>query len=336
MARPVSLAKPSSADDGPAPETEAGAEAGSKAETTAVAKRAATKAPAKKATKTPTKAPTKAPVKAPAKKAPVKRAPAAKVLAAAPLDDAAFSSPTEPAPLGDTRSVETLPAPESVERSVPATTRVEPGVRPAGLGLIATLALLMLAAAVGLGAAALVKNRDATWEARGSVALLAGPDVNDPEGAQALGRQTYAEAVANPSFTAQAAFKAMLPTDEVRETRHHLVVRRRHGPDPHRAGLHRGRRQGAGEQRGRDAGRHRLQPGDAHAAEIGRRLTPSAVGPVRDVTRTTPSTRDLLLVGLLSGAAVLVLGLVLGVCGGAPAGPEGSPRSFPRERARIA
>ncbi len=182
--------------------------------------------------------------------------------------------------------------------------------RPAGLGAVVLVVLALLAAAAGLGAAALVKSREATWQARGSVAFLPGADVNDVEGAQALGKQTYLPRVQNSSFTAQAVFKAGLADGEVREDLQvvpygdsglTLVASASSAP-------------GAVALANAavvtlvstvESDQVLTQP------EPGLRLTPSAVGPATTAERVTPSTTSITVAGVLTGLAVLVLGLAL-------------------------
>ena len=83
----------------------------------------------------------------------------------------------------------------------------------AGLLIVAVL----LAIAAGLGTAALVKNRPATWRATSVVVLTPGeaPSVN-PSDALRLGQDRYRLKVSNSSFTAIAALRIGMPDTEVR------------------------------------------------------------------------------------------------------------------------
>ena len=233
--RPARHARPEPDAPSAAPEvvTEVSADEAAAALASA-AEKAAEKTPAKAAapkTATPKKAPAKkAPAKAPAaKKAPAKtatsatapkKAPAAKkALAKRPslADSAPATTPwpvrppaVPPAPPSRPAAVPPPPTPAPAAPVVAAPPRA-PRERDGVVRFLVALAVLLLAAAAGLGAAALVEHRDSTYKAGTVVRLAPGPDPTAPiDQTIATGVSKYADLAATHAFTLNAAQRAGL------------------------------------------------------------------------------------------------------------------------------
>ncbi len=190
---------------------------------------------------------------------------------------------------------------------------IRSGSRGSGL-LMGLLIALLLAVAAGLGTAALVQSRDSTWEATSVVTLLTGPQpsVNSVD-ALAGGQDRYVDKVANASFTAQAALKAGMPDDEVRDN----ITARRQGGEALAVVASASSSDGALALA--DAAGVTLVAtvvnDQALASPPGDRLGATVSGPSTTAERTTPSATSVLLVGLLAGVAVLLLAGVVLVVG---------------------
>lgn len=169
-------------------------------------KAAATKAPAKKAPAT----------KALAKKAPAKKAPATP---AAALATAVAATPgAEPAatmlPPVSPPVTAPEPAPVHLEELFPATVLpAEPRRLSTGARFLVTLTVLLLAAAAGMGGAALVENGAETWRSTLTVRLVPGAATTGTS-TLAAAQSRYAEKL--PTFTSQVATVAGVPTADVR------------------------------------------------------------------------------------------------------------------------
>ena len=271
------------------------------------------KAPAKKAV-APVKAPAK---KAPAKKAVAKKAPAVDLAPAAvagcqdaSLDDLMGGSEPETAavPTPARRPVAPTEPPVAATAYRPATELVP--AQGGGGGLLWALAALLLAVAVGLGVAALVRGQDHVWEAKSLVTLTPGPasSVNQVD-ALRLGQQRYVEKAANDSFTALAALKANMPQGEIREK---VQVEPRGGDQ---LALTARASTGQGALSLANASGLTLAAtivsGEALEPAAGDRLGAVVVGPSPEAVRTSPTDTEILVAGLLGGAAVLLLAGVL-------------------------
>ena len=308
------LALPADAADAAAPAAEAPAPV-----------KAAKRAPAKSATKAPAKAPAQAAAKAPAKKAaPVRKAPAKKAIAPAvdlapaadqdaSIDDLLGApAPEAPAPR------RTKVAPAAVASDAFAVTAEPPAYRPAtelvpaqrGAGPLWALAALLLAVAVGLGVAALVRDQDHTWEAKSLVTLTPGSaSSNNVVDALRAGPTRYLAKTANDSFTAVSALKANMPQSEIRE-KVEVVAR---GGDQLALTARASTGQGAlslANASGLTLAAT-VQSGEALEPNPGERLGAFVVGPSPEAVRTSPTDTEVLVAGLLGGAAVLLLAGVL-------------------------
>jgi hypothetical protein len=175
----------------------------------APAKAAAKKTPAKKAPAkaAPAKAgPAKAVSKAPAKraaatKAPVKKAPAqAPAVAAVPVLEVPAAAPA-PATVDFAELLGIEPAPP---RSMSGAAR-----------FVLTLVALLLAGAVGMGAAALVESGQETWRSSVTVRLTPGTAPSgDAAAAVTAGQRRYADKL--PTLTTAIATAAGVPQGDVR------------------------------------------------------------------------------------------------------------------------
>ena len=180
----------------------------------AAKKAPAKKAPAKKAAAKKAPAKKAAAKKAPAKKAPAKKAPARAtplpVVTGEPM--AVSSAPTRPKP---PRVAEPpAAAPAAVPALPPAATTVVPRQNPGWVRWLVALTVLLLAAAVGLGVAALVVNGPDTYRSDASVQLVSGPAPSaNVLSSLAAGQRRYVDKV--PSLTDDAAQAAGVPRDAV-------------------------------------------------------------------------------------------------------------------------
>lgn len=182
--------------------------------TPVAASRAVTKAPAKKAPAT--KAAAK---KAPAKKAAAKKAPAKK---AVPSADTITAVTAMPAPTTVPEQRSPRPAPPAVPRAIPAEPRDTPvaatqpaqDVVPAGKGggtrVLLALTVLLLAAAVGMGAAAGVLSGTKTWTSSATVRLVPSESGTAVSGAEAFRDQV-------PGLTSEASSVTGVPSEDIRE-----------------------------------------------------------------------------------------------------------------------
>lgn len=289
----------------------------------APAKKAAAKAPAKKA------APTK---RAPAKKAAVGTA-AAGAAAASAASAASADVATAAAPEQDASIDELLGTPASVAETAPEAPRArrtkvapvavaaEPAKashRPAselvpaqrGAGPLWALVALLLAVAVGLGVAAIVKGQDHVWEAKSLVTLTPGSaSSNNQVDALRAGQQRYLAKAANDSFTAVSALKANMPQSEIPEA---VEVTARGGDQlalTARASTAKGALALANASGVTLAAT--VSSGEALEPNAGERLGAYVVGPSPEAVRTSPTDTEILVAGLLGGAAVLLAAGVL-------------------------
>jgi hypothetical protein len=177
---------------------------------------AAAAPPEKPAPKAPAK---RSPVKAPARKAPVK-APAKKAVATRPP---ARSAAKQRVP----RAIVAPPPLLSEPVAMAATEDVVPGLQlapvptgrhdanPTWVRVLVRLTMVLLAAAAGLGAAAVVLNGTPTWKAEVAVQLRA-PEAptTDPTVALSVALHRYAAAV--PASTSSAESLTRVPAQDVR------------------------------------------------------------------------------------------------------------------------
>lgn len=177
-------------------------------------KKAVKKAPAKKA---PAKAGAQAAPRPAAKKAPAKRAPAKKAAAAAagPVHEANHDADAAPvarlAPPAVPRVMpaDEPPAPRPVVAETPGAVDVVPPRRGGGLRALMILTVVLLAAAVGMGAAAGVLSGTETWES--TAAVRVGPSQG---GTPVSGLDDYRYRAAG--LTTDARGVAGVPEEDVR------------------------------------------------------------------------------------------------------------------------
>jgi hypothetical protein len=283
--------------------------------------------PAKRVAKAPRKAPAEAPAeasataaaKAPAKVRKVVPASAAVVAAAAPtqaavepeqaITEAISTAALDAAPVpakAPARASKTL---ASVATSTPRESAA-PQPEVAGLKAIVTVIVLLLATAAGLGAAAVVASRPATWEARSVVALLPAETPTVASDAFGDGVKRYREKVGSTSFTALAALEAGLEDAQVRENIRALPGRRGEMVVVARTVTADASLKLANAAAAQlvlaivdDQAKVALTSGDRLGATV-KNLAPST-------TRVTPTDSQAALAGLLAGGAVLLIAGVL-------------------------
>jgi hypothetical protein len=264
-------------------------------------KPAAKKTPAKKAAAK--KAPAK---KAPAKKAPAKKAPAKKApAAAAALATAPVTMPgAEPAATMLPPVSAPEPPPVHLEELFPATVLpAEPRRLSTGARFLVTLTVLLLAAAAGMGGAALVENGAETWRSTLSVRLVPGAATTGTSTLVAA-QTRYAEKL--PTFTSQVATVAGVPTADVR----HDLAADRVGTDQLRV-VAQARTSTQAESLAIRAASSlvKIVPEDqaATVANPADRVTALVSGYVTRAERTRPSDVLALVVGGAAALAVLLL-----------------------------
>lgn len=286
----------------------------------APAKRPAKKAPVPLAT--PVK---KAPVKKAAAKTPAVKAPAAKAPAAkrAPAKKLAVPEPGTPPLTPWPVSQAPVPAPAVVAAPPAAPAPVVPPAAPVAavapaaeapskgddglLRFLIMLAVLLLAAAAGLGAAAFVEHRDTSYRAEVLVQLAPGPDPAAPVAdALAQGVERYASQTSAHPFTATAVRRAGLSPSASKGD----VVGKAHGTNQVELVVLAATAQeartfatGAGdalvELVNLDQVVSQASPGD--------RLSAAVIGEPQGVTKAAPKDRDAWIAAVLAAAAVLVL-----------------------------
>jgi len=180
-----------------------------------------------------------------------------------------------------------------------------------GLGALAVVIVVLLAVAAGLGAAAVVKDRPATWQARSVVILHPGeaPSLNGADAVRAA-LTRYRKTVANSSFTAQSALKSGMPDKEVRGT----ITARPTGDDALVLIASASSAEGA-KALANAAGLTLVitvgSDQELVAPSPGDRLSATVNGPSPKATRTKPTDQDMLVAGLLAAGSVLLVGIVL-------------------------
>lgn len=291
----------------------------------APAKKAAKKAPAKKAvaTKAPAKkaVAAKAPAKkAAAKKSAAKKAPAKKAVAgtadnavlaaaAAAVAGAELSAAAMPplAPVAEPEAHVEPAATREKEVSFHGPATVLPSERglPAGARLLVTLTVLLLAAAVGMGAAALVEHGQETWRSTLTVRFVPGIAASGDLSAQiSKAQQAYADQV--PGLTSEVARTTGVPVGDVR----HALSAKPLGKDQIEVSAEaaRGPQAEAMVIRASYAVMTRV-PKDqvATVASPAERVNALVSGYATRPERTRPDDRLALVVGIAAGLAVLML-----------------------------
>lgn len=217
---------------------------------------------------------------------------------------------TAPPPTPRRRPRAELPFPEAMTQQAPLPTavRVAPsGERDGVVRFLVTLAVLLLAAAAGLGAAALVEHRETRYRADTVVRIEPGPAPTQPDSiVVALGVRKYATLAAKPAFTAAAAQHAGLARSAAEDD----VVATAGGADEVRLTV------------SADSSRHAralaIGAGEAlvelvdlqeaaDQASAGDRLLPVVLGEPSAVTKDGPERGRVWLLALLAAGAVLVL-----------------------------
>ncbi|MFN2538558.1 MAG: hypothetical protein ABR549_10465 [Mycobacteriales bacterium] len=279
---------------------------------------------------TPAKPPTKAaavPLATPVKKAPAKKAPAKKAAKApatkrTPPKKVAVpdlgSTPATPWPVSQAPlPLPAEPRPAAVPPPVPAVVATETTV-PAreGDGLLrflVMLAVLLLAAAAGLGAAAFVEHRDTSYRAVLVVQLTPGPDpAGSVEDAIAQGVTRYVSQASAPTFTETAARRADVAGSDVKGD----VMAKQRGTDQVELEV---RASTAAQAKTLAAG-----AGDALVELVnldqvvsqpsaGDRLSAAVIGEPERIGKAAPKDRDAWIAGALAAGAVLVLAAVAAV-----------------------
>lgn len=172
---------------------------------------------------------------------------------------------------------------------------------------MATFVVLLLAVAAGLGGAAVVKSRPATWQARAVVTLQPiEPARPDAAGAIAAGLDRYREKVANTSFTAQSALRANLADSEVRE----MISSEPTGNGALALLVSASTAKGAlalANSAGITLVVTVASDQELSIASQADRLSATVGKPSHEATRVTPTDTAIVLAGLLAGAAVLVI-----------------------------
>ena len=202
-----------------------------------------------------------------------------------------------------------VPAPPTTVLAAPAPEPVVPVQRESDgvVRFLVLLAVLLLAAAAGMGAAAFVEHRDSTYKASTVVRLDAGPDPTLPiEDTVAQGMTTYTAAASAHSFTATAEQRAGVAASAVqgdvqaaqRAPRQiTLTVLASTSAEATKLAT------GAG-----DAFVELVNLQEAvNQASAGDRLAAVVVGPEDGVVKTAPKARDAWIAALLAAGAVLVL-----------------------------
>jgi hypothetical protein len=191
---------------------------------------------------------------------------------------------------------------------VPVTEPVVPARRGDVLvRILLTLTVLLLAAAAGLGAAALVENRDATYNADVVVRLDPG---NDPQGsieaAVLAGMTRYLNQTGSHAFTLTAAQRAGVSVADLRTDVRSSQIAARQIRLAVQASTSAGTQalaNGAGdalvELVNLDQASNVASPGDRLSAAIER--------PAKEPTKTSPKDRDAYAAGGLAAGAVLLL-----------------------------
>ncbi|MCU1602734.1 MAG: hypothetical protein JWO22_3443, partial [Frankiales bacterium] len=247
----------------------------------------------------------------PATRIPAKRAPA-KAVKKVPVSDLGGSATPGPWPVSQApsaaRSAVVVPVP-----AAPASLAAEPVATPApresdGLvRFLVLLAVLLLAAAAGMGAAAFVEHRDSTFKASTVVRLDAGPDPALPiEDTLSQGVTTYVAAASDHAFTLTSEQRAGVAPAAVQGD----VQAVQRAPRQITLSV---LAKTSGEARALATG-----AGDAfvelvnlqetvNQASAGDRLAAVVVGPQDGVVKTAPKARDAWIAALLAAGAVLVL-----------------------------
>jgi hypothetical protein len=263
---------------------------------------------------TPVKAPAK---KAPAKKAPVKKAVANKAPAKTPVKrtvkkvavpDVGGRPATTPWPVAQRPVPPKTPRAAAVPPVVPADPVPEPARERDGVTrFLVTVAVLVLAAAAGLGTAAFVEHRDRTYRASVVVRLDPGPaPVLATDQTLSAGGTTYLRLAATHEFTLSAATRAGLATSVVKgDVQTHQRAPRQIELD-------------AFAKTGKEAEALATGAGDAFIELVnlneaatqtsaGDRLLAAVVAPPEGVSKTAPKDRDAWIAGGLAAGVVLVL-----------------------------
>jgi hypothetical protein len=276
-------------------------------------------APARKApgTTPPVKRPPVAtPVKAPAKKAPAKKAAAKKAPAKTPVKrtvkkvavpDVGGRPATTPWPVAQRPVPPKTPRAAAVPPVVPADP-VEPARERDGVArFLVTVAVLLLAAAAGLGAAAFVEHRDSTYRSSVVVRLDPGPAPVLATGQTlSAGGTTYLRLAATHEFTLNAATRAGLAISDVQGD----VQTYQRAPRQIELDVF--------AKTGKEAQALATGAGDAFIdlvnlneaatqTSAGDRLLAAVVAPPEGVSKTAPKDRDAWIAGGLAAGAVLVL-----------------------------
>jgi hypothetical protein len=261
--------------------------------------------------------PVATPVKAPAKKAPAKKAAAKKAPATTPVkrtvkkvvvSDVGGRPATTPWPVAQRPVPPKTPRAPAVPSVVPADRAVEPARARDGVArFLVTVAVLLLAAAAGLGAAAFVEHRDSTYRSSVVVRLDPGPAPALATGQTlSAGGTTYLRLAATHEFTVTAATRAGLATSDVQgDVQTHQRAPRQIELDVF-------------AKTGKEAQALATGAGDAFIdlvnlneaatqTSAGDRLLAAVVAPPEAVSKTAPKDRDAWIAGGLAAGVVLVL-----------------------------
>lgn len=268
------------------------------------------KAPVKRATKKAAVPPSTPPIATPVKKAPAKKSPAAKRTPAKKVAIPDIESrPLTPWPVAQAPLPPVAPPrPAPVPAAVP-TAPVERAARERDglLRFLVVLAVLLLAAAAGLGAAALVEHRDSTYRAEVVVQLSPGPDpAGSVDDAIASGVTSYASKASSHAFTVTAAQRASVSTADVKGD----IVGEAHGKNQVRLAVL--------AETATQARTLAVGAGDAlvelvnedqavNEPSAGDRLSAAVQGEPAAAVKTAPDDSDAWIAGGLAAAAVLVL-----------------------------
>ncbi|MCU1622019.1 MAG: hypothetical protein JWL79_864 [Frankiales bacterium] len=266
--------------------------------------------------------PVAAPVKAPAKKAPAKPAAAKKAPAKTPVKrtvkkvavpDQGGRPATTPWPVAQRPVPPKTPRAATVPSLAPAPPAVEPGRERDGVArFLVAVAVLLLAAAAGLGAAAFVEHRDTAYRASVVVRLDPGPaPALATDQTLSAGGTTYLRLAATHEFTLNAAMHAGLATSVVKgDVQTHQRAPRQIELD-------------AFAKTGKEAEELATGAGDAFIELVnlneavtqtsaGDRLLAAVVTPPGGVSKTAPKDRNAWIAGgLAAGAVVVLAGLAL-------------------------
>jgi hypothetical protein len=178
----------------------------------------------------------------------------------------------------------------------------------AGLKLAVALIVLLLAGAAGVGAAAAVESRPATWESTALVQLTPGAAPSKtPDLSVAVVR--YRGKVANSSFTALSAFKAGVTNSHVRDS----IASRSVGGDELRLVAH-GSTAQAASALAAAAAQNLVETVTSdqqlEAPAKGDRLRATVAALDGSAVRVQPTDRDAALAGALAAGAVLLISAV--------------------------